>query len=62
MRIPSSWVGSDWELSTFMGQNVARGRQTETKHSINTQNLPQGVYILRWFGKTGVHARTWLKE
>jgi FtsP/CotA-like multicopper oxidase with cupredoxin domain len=62
LRIPTSWLGSDWELSTMHGQKVASGRQTATEHSINTQTLPQGVYIVRWFGPAGVHAATWMKE
>lgn len=62
LRIPTSWVGSDWEISTLQGQKVAWGKQTKTEHSIDTQSLPQGVYIVRWFGYAGVQAATWIKQ
>lgn len=62
LRIPPGWVGSNWEISTLQGQKVAWGKQTTTEHSIDTQSLPQGVYILRWFGNAGVQAATWIKH
>ena len=62
VALPATSAGGMLEIRTLEGRLVARDFPTSVRHTMYTQALPAGCYLIRWIHDGTQHTARWVKQ